>query len=248
METGASSLSAPPPPVAWLVAADGQKWPLTADIVTCGRASDNPLVLGDPAVSRRHARFERRPEGYFLADLSSANGTFVNGQAVSPSSPRLLQDGDQLSIGGYTSTLRLPPRPAAERPDVGEPEEHSTLNLFATAVEIVRSGDLVYARLDAKGVLNGETIQPLMGACNWAIERQVIRVMITAADLDYIDSAGIGGLVGLQRHLTQLGGGLALVNPPLGVRQIIELVNLSTYLPMYVDERQAAAAASAART
>ena len=49
METGASSSSAPPP-AAWLVAPDGQQWPLTGDVLTCGRSGDNHLVLGIQAV------------------------------------------------------------------------------------------------------------------------------------------------------------------------------------------------------
>src|SRR5581483_6802996 len=234
METGASSSSAPPP-AAWLVAPDGQQWPLTGDVLTCGRSGDNHLVLGDPSVSRHHARFERQSDGYHLADLSSANGTYVNGEAISPSSPRLLRDGDQLTIGEYRFTFRLPPQPVpaappAARPAAGEVEERSTARLFATAVNLVESGDLTYARIDAQGVLNGETIQPLLEACEWAAERNVTRVMINAGKLDYIDSAGIGGLVRLQRYLNELGGGLALTSPPPVVRQIIELVNLANFL------------------
>lgn len=247
MEAEGTALPAAPPPTAWLVAPDGQTRALAGDVLTCGRSAENDLVLGDLSVSRRHARFERRPEGYALTDLGSANGTYVNGQFLAPSTPRLLRDGDQLALGDNVLTLRLParPAPAAARPATGQPIEQGTARLFETAVEIVERGPAIYARIDARGTLNGETIQPLLDACQWAADRKVTRVVIDTARLDYLDSAGIGGLVRLQRYLSELGGGLVLANPRAEVRQLLELVNLSSFLPMYPDEGRAASAACA---
>jgi len=208
-------------------------------------------VLADPSISRRHARFERRPEGFVLDDLGSANGTYVNDESVAPASPRLLCDGDRLTIGAYTFTLRLVSRPARAAPVASPPEprptqEHRTAQLFVILPEIVTAGKLIYSRIRAQGVLNGETIQPLLEACQWAVEQQVTRIMIDAAGVDHIDSMGVGGLVRLQRQLGELSGGVAIVAPPPGVRQILELMNLSGFLPMYSDESQAVAAAKSA--
>src|SRR4051794_32218306 len=83
---------------AWLVTTDGQEFALQGDGLTCGRSNDNDLVLADNQVSRRHARFERRPEGFVVADLGSSNGTNVNGQEVR-SRAVVLSDGDRLEIG-----------------------------------------------------------------------------------------------------------------------------------------------------
>ena len=55
--------------------------------VTIGRAADNYLVLPDPDASRYHARIEAQDDGLWLTDLGSANGTRVNGAAVTPSIP-----------------------------------------------------------------------------------------------------------------------------------------------------------------
>lgn len=44
-----------------------------------GRTPDNQLVLDVRAISKNHARMEVRPEGLFVRDLGSTNGTFVNG-------------------------------------------------------------------------------------------------------------------------------------------------------------------------
>jgi pSer/pThr/pTyr-binding forkhead associated (FHA) protein len=64
---------------------------------TIGRGSDNDLVLPDQQVSRRHATLERRPEGWFLTDLGSTNGTFLNGQQIQGRVQ--IQAGDRVSIG-----------------------------------------------------------------------------------------------------------------------------------------------------
>jgi anti-anti-sigma factor len=235
-----------PEPWAWLVAPDGRTWPLAGDVVTCGRARDNALVLEDESVSRRHARFERRTEGYVLTDLGSANGTHVNEDRVSPTKPRLLRDGDRLTIGAYPVTLRLRPRaaPAAPRAGTEGPPERRTARLFIALPEVVTRHKLVYVKICAQGVLNSVTTEILLQAGHWAIEQNVTRVLIDAAGVDSIDSAGIGGLVRLQRQLNELGGGVAIAAPSPSVRQILELMNLSGFLPMFPDEGQAVAAVS----
>jgi sigma-54 dependent transcriptional regulator, acetoin dehydrogenase operon transcriptional activator AcoR len=56
--------------------------PFALPVVTLGRESDNSLSIPEAAVSRYHARFERRDEQYWVVDLQSTNGTFVNGRRV----------------------------------------------------------------------------------------------------------------------------------------------------------------------
>jgi hypothetical protein len=50
--------------------------------ITVGRASSCTIRFGDSAVSRHHARFERVAGRWFVTDLSSTNGTFVDGVRV----------------------------------------------------------------------------------------------------------------------------------------------------------------------
>ncbi|MCX7854155.1 MAG: FHA domain-containing protein, partial [Caldilineales bacterium] len=51
------------------------------------------------------ASVKRRPDGYWLADLGSANGTFVNGERLA--GPRRLADGDLVGLGGPEPLLRF---------------------------------------------------------------------------------------------------------------------------------------------
>ena len=50
-------------------------------------------------VSRFHARLEVDDSTLLLTDMDSANGTFLNGDRLIPSQPRILRDGDELRLG-----------------------------------------------------------------------------------------------------------------------------------------------------
>ena len=70
---------------------------LDATDVSIGRVAGNDIVVPDPAVSREHARIERRGEGFWFVDLGSSNGSQLNGEACSTS---VLRPGDRVMIGG----------------------------------------------------------------------------------------------------------------------------------------------------
>jgi DNA-binding response OmpR family regulator len=74
----------------------GQDWVLNQDVIIIGRGADCHIVLPERAISRVHARIERRNQGYLLIDMGSKNGTFVNGQEVTQ--PHVLQDGDEIQL------------------------------------------------------------------------------------------------------------------------------------------------------
>jgi signal transduction histidine kinase len=78
---------------------EGKQHELTEPVVGIGRDASNLLRLSDTEVSRRHAEFRHTPEGYRVVDVGSANGTFVNNQAVKDA---LLQPGDHVQIGQST--------------------------------------------------------------------------------------------------------------------------------------------------
>jgi hypothetical protein len=63
-----------------------------------GRGAENTIRLdGDTTVSGRHAMLDSRPDGLWVEDAGSTNGTFVNGAPVT--TRRLLQPGDVIRIG-----------------------------------------------------------------------------------------------------------------------------------------------------
>ena len=66
--------------------------------LTVGRGAQNDIELeGDEFASARHARFEPRQDGVWIADMGSTNGTFVNGKRLDR--PRKLAQGDIVRVG-----------------------------------------------------------------------------------------------------------------------------------------------------
>jgi Nif-specific regulatory protein len=60
------------------------------------------IQLNDASVSRRHCRFDKRGERFFVSDLESLNGTFVNGEAAEET---VLQTGDRVAVGDFVLTF-----------------------------------------------------------------------------------------------------------------------------------------------
>jgi hypothetical protein len=75
----------------------GQTFVLDQDSLTLGRDPGNEIMIGDPQVSRQHARITRQGGLTVIEDAGSTNGTFVNGLRLA--GPHTLTDGDVISLG-----------------------------------------------------------------------------------------------------------------------------------------------------
>ena len=75
----------------------GGRWDLTQAVATIGRDSERTICLPHESVSRLHAQIVRQRTGYFVSDLGSRNGTYLNGQRLT--APSLLMPGDVLRVG-----------------------------------------------------------------------------------------------------------------------------------------------------
>jgi pSer/pThr/pTyr-binding forkhead associated (FHA) protein len=74
----------------------GREFALGEEDVTLGRDASNTIALGDPDVSRQHARIVRTGRSHVLVDMESTNGTSVNGRRVSEVT---LRPGDRVLLG-----------------------------------------------------------------------------------------------------------------------------------------------------
>ncbi len=71
---------------------------------TIGRR-DGDLILDDPKVSGSHAKFTMEKEQFFLWDLASSNGTYVNGKKIRKAT--LLAENDVIKIGETLFVVKL---------------------------------------------------------------------------------------------------------------------------------------------
>lgn len=84
----------------------GQLLEVKQGTVVVGRASVSDLRLQHPSISRRHAQVKRQGEQFFVKDLGSQNGTFVNKQRIATEVE--VRPGDTIAMGNALLRLRGP--------------------------------------------------------------------------------------------------------------------------------------------
>jgi hypothetical protein len=76
-------------------------------VVILGRETSCDFALDDQTVSSRHARLAYRKQQWWLEDLASTNGTFLNGDAVV--TPVVITHGDELKLGNMGVRIEITP-------------------------------------------------------------------------------------------------------------------------------------------
>ena len=79
-----------------------QRFTLENAAVTLGRGLESDIRLKDIKASRRHCQVVRTARGFQCVDLSSGNGTYVNGVQIKS---QMLSHGDKITIGSTTITF-----------------------------------------------------------------------------------------------------------------------------------------------
>lgn len=82
----------------------GKNYPIATEI-TIGRGKENHIYLDDVLVSRNHAIIQKINNSYFIKDLGSTNGTFVNDKQVPANKYVKLKKNDVLRAGRTNISL-----------------------------------------------------------------------------------------------------------------------------------------------
>lgn len=101
----------------------GQRYAIEGPSVVIGRSSAADIPVQDDGVSRRHLEIVFRDGTYWVRDLGSTNGTYLNGFPLN--GLQELTDGSVLVLSGTRITFRLaerPPRPSNRRGSRFEPD------------------------------------------------------------------------------------------------------------------------------
>lgn len=113
---------------------------LEGDELAIGRDPSNRISINDPAVSRRHCLVIRDDGKYWLRDLGSCNGSFVNGVTVKEVE---LHHGDQITLGNSVLVFSL--REIGPEPATGPVEFDDGLT---RATAQIRPQDTIYLHPD----------------------------------------------------------------------------------------------------
>lgn len=102
----------------------GQQVPLDQERVSLGRNPDCNVVIPVTSVSREHARILKLNGKFFIEDLQSRNGTYVNNQPITARTA--LKHNDKIRICDFLATFQdntLPPLPAEMTASVEEEDD-----------------------------------------------------------------------------------------------------------------------------
>ena len=76
----------------------GSTFLIDRDLTSVGRDPGSDVFLDDVTVSRKHAEIRRQADGFYVHDLGSLNGTYVNRERVDLTK---LASGDEIHVGRY---------------------------------------------------------------------------------------------------------------------------------------------------
>jgi serine phosphatase RsbU (regulator of sigma subunit)/pSer/pThr/pTyr-binding forkhead associated (FHA) protein len=116
----------------------GHRISLAKDTVILGRSPDCDIPIPSPSISRQHARLVCLEDKWYIEDMMSRNGTYVNSQAISARTP--LSRNDRIRICDFeadfqdaptSQSIALKPAPTIEESDLQERSSSSTLTALA---------------------------------------------------------------------------------------------------------------------
>ncbi len=76
----------------------GTTFMIAEEVTSAGRNPESDVFLDDVSVSRKHAEIRRQADGFYIHDLGSMNGTYVNRERVESTK---LAPKDEVQIGRF---------------------------------------------------------------------------------------------------------------------------------------------------
>jgi hypothetical protein len=67
------------------------------EMISIGRSGNNKIVLKDPYISKNHLKIVEDEGDFYVEDLNSANGTYINGEKIMDAVK--IKNGDRIKIG-----------------------------------------------------------------------------------------------------------------------------------------------------
>ncbi|MCB0271838.1 MAG: FHA domain-containing protein [Bdellovibrionales bacterium] len=128
-----------------------------------GRIQDNDVVLPEHAISRQHAKLTNKNGSLWIEDLSSKNGTYVNGKLITPDKLVELQSTDTFQLGSTIFKIVSHERTVQESPVIHQAtqSEKSAIRTFSQHKETKKEKQklslpkLSFAKINKRVLLYG---------------------------------------------------------------------------------------------
>ena len=108
LQTSTSTKQETIPPLTLMITGDGE--PISHTLIATenliGRSGECAIQLANTTVSNLHANIYFHQAQWWIQDLSSSNGTFLNGVEIDQ--PAVLADQDFLSLGSLSGIIEIP--------------------------------------------------------------------------------------------------------------------------------------------
>jgi anti-sigma B factor antagonist len=105
-------------------------------------------------------------------------------------------------------------------------------------IDVRENGNVVILDLEGRITL-GESVAALRDAIRELLDRDQKDIVLNLAGVGYIDSSGLGQLVGSYATVTNRGGRLKLLNLQKKLHELMQITKLITVFETYTDEAAA---------
>lgn len=99
-----------------------------------------------------------------------------------------------------------------------------------------QSGDVVIFDLHGQMTLSGEEAPRLLLAIRRVVTDGCRKVLLNLAHVSYVDSTGIGEIVGAYTRVARAGGTLSLIGVSARIQELLDTTNLDTIVASFPDE------------
>jgi two-component system NtrC family sensor kinase len=144
---------------------------LKQDKTTIGRSPENDIVLSDPSVSRMHAQIIFRNNNYYIQDLNSTQGTYVND--VRNNYEMLLSEDDAIRLGATTLLFNHEP------PSIVPPSKEDDSLRTPLGAPMHGAGKTITFSMSSK-----EIAAPGLAEKHWAMLSKVADATMSVFDLE----------------------------------------------------------------
>ena len=177
----------------------GKSFKLEGETTCIGRSPDNDIQIKDSSISRSHLKILRVKKRYFVEDLRTTNGTFINGKRLEPGKEFEVREGLPIVIGRVLISI-------------GKASSEDSANIQNLA-------DLS-GELSTTGIFTLDRRRPYTTTKNLELIYKVSNVLVQSLDIDEILRKILDYIFDLLKRIDR--GTILLINSDTGkLEQII---------------------------